>query len=546
MMRFSFVLAGLSIIFPTTGGLNAECHFAKTNAKTAITYRFQPEIGPNSLVLHVTMEFKTAADGTQTLELPLQWAGETLHSMANLHMVSKNASLADTGHSSLKVVHASPNHLVVIKYDLQKDWPGPLVNPMQFHPVLMPGYFEFTGSNALVALKIDKSARETANFDWQQLPPSWALATSFGDTTSTAGRCQSYTGTWREINDGLYAAGDYRIHHFQIGRRPAVLAVRGAWTFTDDDAISQIQKVVGLVRDFWHEDNFPYFLVTLKPYDQDHGSSDGSAFTNAFWMYVSRLDSLTGLLPQLAHESFHAWNPFRIGVQGGDADYRDTGWFKEGFTEYYAQLLTYRAGELSASNYLGSVNKDLRSFPASTSEYVRGRIIALWLDGTIRRESNGQHSLDTVMFEMERNANQPYTLARIFETAGQYLSPESRTLLQKAVVDHADLTPPEDIPSMNNCAHASLQELPTFDIGLDLTHSHPSGVIVGVVENGPAFAAGLRNGQQIVRISVDNGNPERLAKFTIHTEKDDQQVSFYPRGKTVKAWQYQFGSVCAF
>ena len=118
----------------------------KDKRKTAITYRFQPEIGPNSLVLHVTMEFKTGADGTQTLELPLQWAGETLHSMTNLHIVSKNASLADTGHSSLKVVHTSPNHLVAIKSDLQKDWLGPLVNPMQFHPVLMPTYLEFTGA----------------------------------------------------------------------------------------------------------------------------------------------------------------------------------------------------------------------------------------------------------------------------------------------------------------------------------------------------------------------------------------------------------------
>ena len=234
-----------------------------------------------------------------------------------------------------------------------------------------------------------------------------------------------------------------------------------------------------------------------------------------------------------------------MGVRGNNVDYRDTGWFKEGFTEYYAQLLTYRAGELSDSNYLRSVNKDLRSFPASTSEYVRGRIIALWLDGTIRRESNGQYSLDNVMFDMERNANQPYTLARIFETAGQYLSPESRTLLQKAVVDHADLAPPEEIPSMSHCARASLQELPNFDIGLDVAHSHASGVITGVVENGPAFAAGLRNGQKIVRISFDIGDPERLAKFTVHTEKDDQQISFYPRGKTVKAWQYQLGSVCA-
>src|SRR5580698_8193847 len=112
MMRISFVLAGLSIIFTMTGGLNAQCRFAKTNAKTSITYRFQPEISPDSLVLHVTMEFNVGADGTQTLELPLQWAGETLHSMTNLHIVSKNASLADTDHSSLKVVHTSPNHPV--------------------------------------------------------------------------------------------------------------------------------------------------------------------------------------------------------------------------------------------------------------------------------------------------------------------------------------------------------------------------------------------------------------------------------------------------
>src|SRR5207244_3123181 len=76
-----------------------------------------------------------------------------------------------------------------------------------------------------------------------------------------------------------------------------------------------IQKTIGVVRDFWKDDQFPYFLVTLKPYDRDSGSSDGSAFTNAFWMYVSRKDSLAGRLSQLAHESFHAWNPHRMGLR---------------------------------------------------------------------------------------------------------------------------------------------------------------------------------------------------------------------------------------
>jgi hypothetical protein len=77
----------------------------------------------------------------------------------------------------------------------------------------------------------------------------------------------------------LFAAGDFRLRQFSIGRRAAVLAIRGTWTFSDDDTISQIQKTVGIVRDFWKNDQLPYFLVTVKPYDRDRGSSNGSAPT---------------------------------------------------------------------------------------------------------------------------------------------------------------------------------------------------------------------------------------------------------------------------
>jgi hypothetical protein len=97
-----------------------------------------------------------------------------------------------------------------------------------------------------------------------------------------ATRCQSYSGPWSGVRQALFAAGEFRIHRFQVGARPAVLAIRGEWTFSDDEAITDIQKAVGIVREFWHDDNFPYFLVTLKPFDNDSGQGDGSAFTNAF------------------------------------------------------------------------------------------------------------------------------------------------------------------------------------------------------------------------------------------------------------------------
>jgi predicted metalloprotease with PDZ domain len=122
---------------------------------------------------------------------------------------------------------------------------------------------------------------------------------------------------------------------------------------------------------------------------------------------------------------------------------------------------------------------------------------------------------------------------------GHYLSADSRRLLKRAVVDHGDLAAPDQAPAMGGCAHPFHQELPTFDLGLDLARSLSTNQINGVVENGPAFVAGLRDGQPITDVSVKKGDPDRLARFTIHTDAGDRQITFYPRGKIVAAWQYR-------
>ncbi len=89
------ILARFGVLFGATCTLCAQCHFAKTNATQAITYRFGPEVTPGGLVLHVKLEFQSGVDGTQMLVLPVQWAGETIHAMTNLHAVSKGALLDD-------------------------------------------------------------------------------------------------------------------------------------------------------------------------------------------------------------------------------------------------------------------------------------------------------------------------------------------------------------------------------------------------------------------------------------------------------------------
>jgi predicted metalloprotease with PDZ domain len=514
----------------------AECRFSTAGVGRTVTYRFVPEVTGSDLVLHVALEFQVGPKGVEEIVLPLQWAGETLHSVTNLRVISDGIVLADSS-EGVKQLRGDAGRPVILAYDLKKDWDGPLTGPKQFHPVLMPEYFEFNGDNALVLPVFDGGQAVTANFDWQKLPSSWAVATSFGTDSSGAQRCQTHKGLWIEVVRALFAAGDFRVHHFQIGRRPAVLAVRGQWTFTDQEAIDSIRKVVGVVRDFWRDDNFPYFLVTLKPYDQDHGSIEGSAFTNAFWLYGSRLDSLSSMLTILSHETFHLWNPLRMGSLSNEAA-RATGWFTEGFTRYYGPLLVYNAGLLSPTDYVDSLNQDLRRFPTSNDPNLRGRDIALWLDGAIRRESRGRSSLNNVMFDMVRGRNQPITIERVFHTIDRYLSADTRAEFRRVVQGNGDLIAPDPAPSLSSCSRLSRENVPMFDLGFDLDGSRSANTVKGVELDGPAFAAGLRNGQPLTGVSVYNGQTDRLATITIRGDAGDRKIAYLPQGKTVMVWQY--------
>lgn len=402
----------------------------------------------------------------------------------------------------------------------------------------MPDYLELTGDNALVHPKFPVDAMMTVHFDWSKLPAGWVLATSFGTSSDSGERCQSYSGSLSAVQQAVFAAGVFRIHHFRIGAQPAVLAIRDQWTFSDDEAIADIQKAVGVVRDFWHDHNFPYFLVTLKQFDNDSGSGDGSAFTNAFWLYLSRKDSISDQMQVLIHETFHIWDPRRMGSPSTPEDWKAIEWFREGFVSYYGYLLALRAGFIQLPAYLESVNRDLRMFPGSHSSYVRGRIIALWLDSQIRNDSGGSSSLDTVMFDMVNESARPLTETRILETAGHYLSPTSRTELVRAIRPDSSISLPEN--ALGPCARGSVDRVPTFDLGFDLGASTSGGRITAVEPNGPAFHAGLRNGQQLSgRLSVYNNEPDKPAIVTVQTSEGQKPIEYYPRGKPIAVMQYQ-------
>jgi len=518
-----------------TPGL-AQCLFPADGVGRILTYTFDPTVTATSTALHVTLRFRGGRDAQEEVEVPSEWAGETLHGVTNLRALSVETVVADNTSRGSKIMRHLPNQEVVLAYDIVKDWTGRFNHPAQFHGAILPEYIEINGANALIHPKLSAQTQVTVHFDWKKLPAGWILATSFGAGSNSDERCQSYSGAWSDVEEALFAAGEFRIHRFQIGTQPAVLAVRGEWTFSDEELVAGIQGAVGAVRGFWRDDNFPYFLVTLKPFDNDSGSGDGSQFTNAFWLYLSRRDQLSDFLPTLVHEAFHAWNPHRMGLFA-PANGSALEWFSEGFTFYYGYLLAYRAGLIQLPAYVENINGDLLHSSDSSSAHVRGRLIALWLDQQIRKDSGGKSSLDNVMYDMESAAAKPLTQARILETAGRYLSAASRAELARIVEAGSAIPAAED--ALGTCVRGSANETAPFHLGFDLAASTAASTVTGVEPGGPAFQAGLRDGQRLSgRLSVYNNQPDKMAIVTIQTGDTRQAIEYYPRGGPVMLVQY--------
>jgi predicted metalloprotease with PDZ domain len=164
-------------------------------------------------------------------------------------------------------------------------------------------------------------------------------------------------------------------------------------------------------------------------------------------------------------------------------------------------------------------------------------VIALWLDQRIRKDSGGKNSLDNVMYDMVIDAAKPLTQDRILETAGHRLSSASRTELAHIVEPGSQLPALE--AALGPCVRGSVDEVATFDLGFDLGASRAVGSVTGVEPAGPAYQAGLRNGQGLSgRLSVHNGQPEMMAIVTVQTSEGQRAIEYYPRGTPVKVMQY--------
>ena len=511
-------------IFVLVVGSAAAQTQAPDSPKGPIAFRFHPVLVGQKRAFHVEVSFR-ATQAITPIVVPTSW-GDASHLEAqtqNLKVLTSGATLVVGANLGLRELQARPGQRVELAYDivpLQTEW---FRHPQEHMAIINDDYFLFNIENALVYPQLPRTDIVSATFDWRFIQGN-PFVSSFG----VGQRLLQVRAPWYQVLDTLFAGGHFRMTQSHENGTSLVLAARGTWRFTDAEAFVQIRRVVDTENKFWHVQQMPFFLVTLAPFDGKSGDNDGSGFTNAFMLFLSHEDTFDAeRLRLLAHEMFHHWNPLSMGPVSGDESLQ---WFTEGFTVYYDASIPLRAALISYADYLEYLNRRLQEYqtsplrkvtnaewrkmshssgPGSVLPYARGAAIALWADTAIRERSDGRFSLDNVMLDLvnEAQVSKPRELNedRVFRALARYLGPEQVSMIRSMALDGAEVPLPDRLAG---CARLAQVTRTVVDPGFD-ENSLDTKHIAGVDPEGSAYRAGIRDGQEVFRVSIYHHDPSK-------------------------------------
>lgn len=474
--------------------------------------------------LAIEIRFAGDNDGETRLDLPSRWAGETEYWKHLRDLQVENAEVREDGPEARILTHA-PNATVTVRYrivsayDVDPAVGGTNGNP--YRPIVRPGWFSAIG-HGLFASPGDNASRD-ADFRWRDVPEGWRVASDLD---------HSAMGAHLRIGDiqqsVMVGSPGLKIHTREVKGADVRLAVLGDWSaFKEADFADLIARVLTAQRDYWKADGETFF-VALTPMTPQEGSMSvgGTGLDDAFSIYAGTDTTLDPMRYLLAHEHMHTWSPRQLGNMASGQDEAADYWFSEGFTDFLTHRTLLRSGIWSLEDFVGHLNNELIAYWSSPSRslpnaaivekfwtsadvqklpYRRGMLLALKWDHDLRRATRGKLDLDDVLArqvvraEAVRRAGGDPMAAQLFAemyraAGGADLANDYAVTVQggQTVILPADL--------FGDCARVETVSRPRFHRGWDAQATTAAGnVMTGLRDDSPAYAAGLRNGMQIVK-----------------------------------------------
>lgn len=504
-----------------------------------------------------------AAAGEPLFELPMVantvvTSGKDLRSLAFSDAAGPIATtaqdVAEDGSNTTRRWRASRSvaGAVTVRYRVPIDAAAPPLALPQYEMRTERGTFSAAG-NAFLLLPTDRTPRQVeVQWDFARYGAGGVGASSFGpgDVTTpgplparslaSAYYMGGHPGTAGPERDGFFAAWQ--------GEPPFAMAPLMTWAGT-------LHRFYG--RFFGYTP--PSFGVFGRTNTRNPGS--GIGLTDSFAYTFNQTSKPDDLRSLLAHEMLHSWVNSLDGSMDG-AGGLDRSWFGEGLAVHYQRTLPYRAGMISAADFLADLNKTAARYYTNIKiatpnaaipegfwrdtrvrvlPYDRGSLYFETVDAQIRARSGGKRSLDDIVRRMlaTRRAGAPMNEALYRSLLKAELGARGIADLD-AMLGGATVLPPSDAygPGFRRV----VRRLRRYDLGFDMASLQARPKIVrGLVPGSNAAVAGLRDGDEILNaFPQDALQGDQQAYVTLDVKRDGRtfQLRYQPRGETVDAYQW--------
>ncbi|MCE9684829.1 PDZ domain-containing protein [Shewanella sp. AS16] len=303
----------------------------------------------------------------------------------------------------------------------------------------------FNGSSVFLAAKGFEASEHKLEICAPDGEPftSWRLATAMTRASGDDFAFGSFTAeSYDELIDHPVEMGDFSLGSFEAGGVRHDVVLNGRHLCCMERLCQDLKAICDYqIALFGTPAPFERYLFMTTVLDNGFGGLEHRASTA---LMCSRKDlplSMTAevnkdyrtYLSLCSHEYFHSWNVKRIKPAAfvpyklDSESYTEQLWAYEGITSYYDDFLTFRAGLVDEASYLEMLSQTMTrvqrsrgrfiqtlkdsSFNAWTkfykqdenadnaiiSYYTKGALFALYLDLTLRLETQGQYNLDHLM-----------------------------------------------------------------------------------------------------------------------------------------------------
>jgi predicted metalloprotease with PDZ domain len=518
-------------------------------APDVVAYRVKPQTADGELIaLNVDVTFSVGPDGSMLVRMPWRYAGrDDLLSFVDDIAVAGGV-LTATDRPAEKLVTAVPNKRVSLSYSVRSslDADPTSADGQPFAPWIRDTWFMIDGSSFFARPQVEGAT--AATFTWEGNP-----ATPFASDLQRF-HAPASGGTVHDIFTGTMLGGPgVRI----LTQGQTRVALRGTLPISDSALLDGISRLLQAERDFWGERTDTPYLVNLASVPTRNDNRASFAGTghgdDAFDAVVSgevRYRDLMGKL--FAHEIFHGWMPAQLGVPATPVN----AWFGEGFTEYYGRALSVRAGVVSLDEFAAIWNEALIAYMVSPARnqsneqlqrdhwqnrdsglmpYLRGSMLAALWRHRLAAESGGGVSLDDLLrAQRDRTmlaGGPPVSaedlLARLAATVRVNLADD----IDKYVTRGETLLLPPD--TFGRCFSVEKGSIPRYERGFDLEASVAAGMVAkNVAADGPAYAAGLREGMSIVRpVAGRAGDSTIEVVLVVEVNGAERTLRWMPEGR---------------